>query len=431
MNVKINKLENSQVELEFKIDKGEFNQALNTAFKKNVGKYNIPGFRKGKVPFSVFKQMFGIESLYNDAANLVIDKSYMDAINENKIEVVDYPKIDIVNINENEDFAYKAVVYVRPEVKLGNYKGIEVSEVTYEVTDEDINKEIEEMRNKGARFQSKENSVIEYGDVAVIDFKGFVDEVPFEGGEGTNYNLSIGSNTFIDTFEEQLIGKIKGDEIDVLVTFPIEYHVENLKGKAAKFEVKINDVMKKELPELNDEFAKDYSEFKTLEELSNDIRNKKKENNINKAKYEFENSVIEKVCENAEVYVPEPMIESEITRLVKEFENKIKQQGIDLQKYSQYYGITIDEIRNNFRDRANKQVLSDLVLEKVSKEEEISVSEEQLNEKALELAKMYSAEEEKIDSIKATLLASHRDSLERDLILTKTIEFLVKEAKKS
>lgn len=430
MNVQLNNLENSQVELIIKVKKEEFCEAVQKAFKKNVGKYNVPGFRRGKVPFPIFKQMFGTEVLYNDAANLVIDKSYRNAIEENKVEVVDYPNIELITCNENEDFEYKAIVYVKPQVKLGDYKNLAIEEVKYEVVEEDIDRELDILREKNTRLISKEDGKIEEKDIAIIDFKGFVDDKAFEGGEGKNYNLTIGSKTFIDNFEDQLIGKSKGEEVIVNVTFPEDYNVDDLKGKPAKFEVKINDIKIKELPELDDEFAKNYSEFNTLDELKSNIESKLRTNNENKQRYELENSIIEKVCENAEVDIPAPMIESEINRLVEDFESKIKYQGISLDKYCQYYSISLEDIRNNFRDRASKQVLSNLVLEEVSKQENIRESEEEVNNKALELAKMYSQEEEQISAIKENLLHNHRGSLEKDVIFTKTVKFLVDNNKK-
>lgn len=430
MNVKLNNLENSRVEFVVRVDRDEFCEAVQKSFEKNVSKYNVPGFRRGKVPFKIFKQMFGSEVLYNDAANLVIDRTYRKAIDENNIEVVDYPNIEIVTCNENEDFEYKAVVYVKPKVKLGLYRGIEVEEVKYEVFDEDINRELESLREKNSRLISKENGLVEKNDIAVIDFKGFVNGKPFDGGEGKDYSLVIGSNTFVDNFEEQLIGKSKGEQVIVNVNFPQDYNVEELKGESAKFEVKIKDIKLKELPDLNDNFAKNFSEFNNMEDLRNSIRDRLKTINDNKQKYEFENSLIEKVCENAEVYIPEPMVESEIDRLVEDFENKLKYQGINLDKYCEYYGISLEDIRNNFRDRANKQVLSNLVLEEISKKENIEVSDEELEGKALELSKMYSQDKEKMDSIKDTLLKTHKISLEKDIVFSKTVEFLVNENKK-
>lgn len=430
MNIQLNDLENSRVELIVKVDKEEFCDAVQKSFRKNVSKYNVPGFRRGKIPFKIFKQMFGSEVLYNDAANLIIDKTYRDAVEENKIEVVDYPNIDVITCSENEDFEYKAVVYVKPKVKLGLYKGVEVEEVKYKVSEDDINKELENLRERNSRIISKESGIIEENDIAVIDFKGFINGEAFEGGEGKNYDLTIGSKTFIDNFEEQLIGKCKGDEVEVNVKFPDDYNVEDLRGKQSKFEVKINDVKIKELSELNDNFAKNFSEFDKLDDLKKDIENKLRVNNENKEQYELENSVIEKVCNNVEVYIPEPMIESEIDRLVEDFGKKIQYQGISLDKYCQYYGITLDDIRGNFKDRAHKQVLSNLVLEEISRVENIEVSNDEVENKALELSKEYSQDSEKIESIKTNLLSTYRSSLERDILISKTIKFLVKESKK-
>lgn len=430
MNVQLNTLENSRVELIIKVENKEFVEAINKSFKKNVGKYNVPGFRRGKVPFNVFKKMFGVESLYNDAVNILIDKTYRDAIQENKLEVVDYPEIDLITCDEEKDLEYKAVVYVKPEVKLGEYKGVKVDEVKYDLSQEDVERELNSMREENSRLISKESGLVEQGDIAVIDFKGFIDEIPFEGGEGKDYSLAIGSKTFIDNFEDQLVGKKKDEEVVVNVTFPEDYNVEELKGKPAKFEVKINDVKIKEFPELDDEFAKSFSEFETLDELKKDISEKLETSNSNRAKAEYENAVIEKVCENAEVYIPDPMINSEIDKLVKDFENKIRYQGINLDKYCEYYGITLEDIRNNFKDRASKQVLSSLVLEEISKREKMEITEEELDNKTSELAKLYAEDGDKIKSIKETLMSSYKDSLEKDILFSKTVEFLVNESKK-
>ncbi|BAK56080.1 trigger factor [Candidatus Arthromitus sp. SFB-mouse-Japan] len=429
MNVQLNNLENSRVEFIIKIDKKEFSDAIQMSFKKNVSKYNIPGFRKGKIPFEIFRKMIGVEALYNDAANILIERTYKNAVEDHKVEVVDYPSIDIINCKGGEDFEYKATVYVKPNVVLGEYKYLDVEEVSYEVNDNDIEQELQNLREKNARLILKDGT-IENGDIVVIDFKGFIDNEPFDGGEAKDYNLVIGSNSFIDNFEDQLIGKSKGDKVDVNVVFPIDYGVDKLKGKEAKFEVNINEIKVKELEELDDNFAKTYSEFSTLDELKNSIREKKIKDNDTKQKYEFENSVIEKVCSNSQVDIPEPMIQSEIDRLIHDFENKVKYQGTTLEQYCQYYGIGLDDIRNNFRDRAVKQVLSNLVIEEISKKENISVNGDELDVKALELAKMYSHDEEKISSIKESLLSSYKDSLKRDIVMSKTVEFLVNQNKK-
>lgn len=431
MNVQLNKLENSRVEFIIKVDKKEFGEAIQRAFKQNISKYNVPGFRKGKAPFQVFKQMFGVEVLYNDAANFVIDKTYREAIEENNVEVVDYPSVDIITCSETEDFEYKAVVYVKPEVKLGDYKGLNIEEVKYEVSEDDIEQELQNLREKNSRLISKESGIIEEGDTAVIDFKGYINDEPFNGGEAKDYSLIIGSKSFIDTFEDQLVGKAKGDNVDVNVVFPENYGVDELKGKDARFEVTINEVQIKELPELNDEFVKDHSEFSTVTELKDSVKDKLSKNNENKQKFEFENSVIGAVCGNAEVSIPEPMIQSEIDRLIQDFENKIRYQGVSLDQYCQYYGISLEDIRNNFRDRAEKQVLSNLVLEEISKKENILADEEEIDNKALELAKMYSQEQEKINSIKENLLSSYKNSIKNDIVLSKTVEFLVNENRKS
>ena len=431
MDVRLNTLENSKVELIIKVDSSKFCEAINKSFKKNVSKYNVHGFRKGKVPFDIFKKMYGVEVLYNDAANLVIDGTYRNAISENNVEVVDYPEIEILVCSENEDFEYKAVVYVKPEVNLGDYKGLDIEEVKYEVSEEDIEKELNDMREKNSRLVEKKEDLVEEGDIAIIDFKGYVDGKPFDGGEAKGHNLTIGSKTFIDNFEGQLVGKKKGEDVVVKVKFPDDYHVENLKSMPAEFEVKINDIRVKEIPELDDNFAKNFSEFDNLSDLKDNIRKKLIDNNEKKQKYEFENSLIEKVCNNASVNIPNPMIESGIDRLVGDFENKLKYQGLDINRYCDYYGINLDDIRNNFRERASKQVLSSLVLEKISKQENICASNDEIDKKAEELSNMYSSASDNKDSIKNTLLRLHKNSIERDIIFSKTVEFLVNENKKS
>lgn len=431
MNVQLNNLENSRVEFIIRVDKKEFVEAIQKAFKQNISKYNVPGFRKGKAPFQIFKQMFGVSVLYNDAANFVIDRTYREAIEEHKVEVVDYPNIDIITCSENEDFEYKATVYVKPEIRLGDYKGLDIEEVKYEVSEDDIERELQNLREKNSRLISKESGIIEEGDTAIIDFKGYINGEPFNGGEAKNYSLVIGSKSFIDNFEDQLVGKAKGDNLEINVVFPENYGVDELKGKEAKFDVIVNEVQVKELPELNDSFAKDHSEFNTIAELRDSVRDRLAESNENKQKFEFENSVIEAVCGNVDVSIPEPMIQGEIDRLIQDFENKIRYQGVSLDQYCNYYGISLEDIRSNFKERAEKQVLSNLVLEEISKKENIIADEEEISDKALELAKMYSQDDEKINSIVDNLLKSYKESIIKDIILSKTVKFLVNENRKS
>ncbi len=428
MDVRLNNLENSRVELVIKVNKESFCDALRRVFRSSVSKYNVPGFRRGKAPFNVFKKMFGLEVLYSDAANFIIDKTYREVINEKNIQVVDYPEINVIKCDENEDFEYRAVVYIKPDVKLGKYRGIELDDVKYEVTEDDINDELKSIQSKNSRILSKKSGVVENGDIVTIDFKGYVDGKIFEGGEGKDYNLIIGSGTFIDNFEEQLIGRSKGEEICVDVTFPEDYNVDKLRGKKARFEVKINDIKIRELPDIDDDFAKSFSEFNTLDDLKNDIYTKLEKKNNDKRDSELENQLIKKVCESAEVYIPAPMVETEIDKLVQDFETKIKYQGVTLENYCKHYGITLEDIRSNFRDRANKQVLSSLVLEKISMDENIHASEDEIHDKALSLSQLYSQDDEKIRSIKDNLIKTHKKYLEQEVIFSKTIKFLLNES---
>ncbi len=391
MNAKLEKLENNIVKFEITVEAAKFNEAVKKAYKKNSKKYDVPGFRKGKAPLSIIEQHYGAGVFYEDAVNFCCDDTYPVALQENDIKPVDYPEIDIVEIGEGKDFVYTAKVTVIPEVELGEYKGVEVKKVQYPVTEEDINNELKAMQQKNARIETKpEEGLVEDTNIAVIDFKGSIDGTPFEGGEGADYSLEIGSGAFIDNFEEQLIGLKKGDTKDVEVSFPEEYGKEDFNGKKALFNVTIKEIKIKELPALDDEFAKDVSEFDTLEELRNDTKIKFEETNSKKEKDEYEDAVISAVCDNAKVDVPEAMVKSEVDQMIKELESKLSYQGLDLKSYYEFTNSSEEKVRDYMRETAEKRVKTRLVLEEIVKQEGIKVTEEELLEKATELAKQYS-----------------------------------------
>ena len=422
MNIKAEKIEANVVKLEVTVPAEDFIAAMQKSYRKNLNKFNVPGFRKGKVPMAIVEKMYGPEVLFEDAAYVIYDDTYPKAIEEQNINPVDYPKLDIVQIEKGKDFIYTAEVTVRPEVKLGEYKGLEVEKTEYPVTDEDVEKQINSMRERNVRIIEKTGAV-ENGDIAVIDFEGFVDETAFEGGKGTDYELTIGSGTFIPGFEEQLIGKNAGENVDVNVTFPEDYQSEDLKGKPAVFKVAVKAVKTKELPELNDEFAKDVSEFDTLDELKQDERKKLETANAEKAKKEYEDKVVEKAIEACEVDIPEAMITREADYMLKDIDYRLQYQGLNVEKYAQILGTTVDALKKDFMEPAAKNVRRALVLEAIAKAEGIEASDEEIEAKAEEIAKQYNAED--AEKIKNQVLTSQKDIIRDELVNNKVIELLV------
>ncbi|GAA0084314.1 trigger factor [Clostridium sp. CTA-7] len=427
MEAKMEKIEKNVVKFEVKVEAEEFQEAIKRAYNKNVKSFNIPGFRKGKVPMAIVKKYYGIGVLIEDAVNFAIESSYSKALEENSIIPVDYPKIDVITAEEGKDFVYTAEVTVYPEVELGEYKGLKVEKPSYEVTEDAINEKLKEMQQKNARVENKENGEIATGDTAVIDFKGFIDDVAFEGGEGKDYSLEIGSGTFIDTFEDQLIGSKVGDKVEVNVTFPENYGREELNNKKARFEVLVKEIKIKELPEIDDEFAKEVSEFDTLVELKEDITKKMEESNKVREEKEYEEAVIKAVVENAKVEIPAVMVEKEIDTMVKNLEQRLQYQGLNLEQYFQFTGTDAAKMRDYMKENAEVKVKTDLVLEAIEKAENIDVTEEELKEKAKEVAKMYSAgEDEKMVDL---LMNSQKAALVADVKVSKTINFLVENNK--
>ena len=427
MEAKMEKIDVNVVKFEVKVEANKFNEALTRAYKKNVKNFNVPGFRKGKVPMNVVKQYYGVGVLLEDAVNFAIDGSYSEVLKENNIIPVDYPKIDVVEVGEGKDFVYTAEVTVYPEVELGEYKGLSVEKKTYEVTEEEVAKKLKEMQEKNARVESKEEGTVENGNIAVIDFKGFVDGEAFQGGEGHDYSLEIGSKTFIDTFEEQLVGAKVNDTVEVNVTFPENYGKEELNGKPAKFEVTIKEIKVKELPELDDEFAKETSEFDTIAELKADITTKLEAANAERADREFEEAVINAVAENAKVEIPAVMVEKEVDKMVQNLQQRLQYQGLSLEQYFQFTGTDEEKMREYMRENAATKVKVDLVLEAVEKAENIDATEEEIKEKAVEVAKMYSASED--DKMVELLMQSQQAALRSDVITNKAVKFLLENNK--
>ncbi|MDU2123767.1 MAG: trigger factor [Clostridium celatum] len=427
MEAKMEKIDVNIVKFEVKVEAEKFDAALTRAYKKNVKNFNVPGFRKGKVPMNVVKKYYGIEVLLEDAVNFAIEGSYSEVLKENNIVPVDYPKIDVVEVGEGKDFVYTAEVTVYPEVELGDYKGLSIEKKTYEVTEEEVSKKLKEMQEKNARVETKEEGTVENGNIAVIDFKGYVDGEAFQGGEGKDYSLEIGSKTFIDTFEEQLVGAKVNDTVEVNVTFPENYGKEELNGKPAKFEVTIKEIKVKELPELDDEFAKETSEFDTIADLKADVTKKLEEANTERSEREFEEAVITAVSGNAKVEIPEVMVEKEVDKMVQNLQQRLQYQGLTLEQYFQFTGTDEEKMREYMRANAQTKVKVDLVLEAIEKAENIEATEEEIREKAVEVAKMYSASED--EKMVDLLMQSQQAALRADVITNKTIKLLIENNK--
>ncbi|WP_139905422.1 trigger factor [Clostridium thermarum] len=427
MNIKFEKVETNVVKLEVTVELAKFNEALKKAYAKNVKKYNVPGFRKGKVPMGILTKMYGEGIFYEDAVNICIDDTYPQALKEYDIHPVDYPEIDIVEIGSGKDLVYTAKVTTMPEVKLGDYKGVEVKKSEYPVTDEDVMNELKVMQEKNARIETKTEGTVENGNIAIIDFKGYIDGVAFEGGEGKNYSLEIGSGSFIDNFEEQLIGAAVGEKRDVKVTFPEQYGREELNGKQALFEVTVNEIKVKELPALDDEFAKEVSEFDTLEELKADTRNEMEKANEERAKREYEEKVISTVCDNATIEIPEVMIKKEIDVMLKDMENRLKYQGLDLETYYQYTGSTEEKMREYMRESAISKIKADLVINEIAKVENITATEEEIKAKAEEVAKLYGGKD--IEKTVDLLLKAQSEYLKLDVVNEKVVKMLIDNSK--
>ncbi len=376
MSLQVEKLEKNMAKLTVEVPAEEFDKALTAAYNKNKGRFNIPGFRKGKAPQAMIEKMYGASILYEDAVNEALDATYGDAAEESGLDIVSRPEVDIVQVEKGKTLIYTATVAVKPEVTLGDYKGIEVTKASAEVTDEDIEADLKRVQEQNSRLVTVEDRAVEDGDQTVIDFEGFVDGKTFDGGKGEDYPLTIGSHSFIDTFEEQLVGKNIGEECEINVTFPNEYHATDLAGKPAMFKVTVKEIKKKELPELNDEFASEVSEFETLEEYKKDIKEKLAEKKEKAAATENEDHVVEKVVENATMEIPEPMIDSQVNNMVNDYARRMQEQGLSLDQYMKFTGMTIESLKDQMKPQALKRIQTRLVLEAVVKAENITVADE-------------------------------------------------------
>ena len=426
MSVQVEKLEKNMAKLTIEVDAAQFEDAMKKAFNKNKNKFNIPGFRKGKAPRAMIEKMYGEGIFYEDAADEAINATCMQAMDESGLEIVSRPEVAVEQIGKDKPFIYTALVAVRPEVTLGEYKGIEVEKADAAVTAEDVEAELKKVQEQNARLLSVEDRPVADGDKTVIDFEGFVDGKPFDGGKATDYELTIGSHSFIDTFEEQLIGRNIGEECEVNVTFPEEYHAPELAGKPATFKVTVKEIKVKELPALDDEFAGEVSEFETMDEYKKDIEAKILERKQKEAATENENRVVDRVAANASLEIPDKMVESQIDNMVQDTARRMQGQGLSMDMYMKYTGMTMDTMRDQMRPQALKRIQTRLVLEEVVKAEDIQVSDERLDE---ELAKMAAAYQMEVDKLKEYMSDRDKEQMKEDLAVQEAVDFLVAEAK--
>lgn len=425
MTAKWEKLEGNSGVLTIEVGEEQVKEGLNVAFQKVVKKVNVPGFRKGKMPRGMFEKRFGVESLYQDALDILLPEAYENAIVETGIEPIDRPDIDIEQMEQGKVLIFKATVQVKPEVKLGEYIGLEVEALDTNVTDEDINKELETLQSRHAELVIKEDGKAENGDTVVMDFEGFVDGETFEGGKGDNYSLELGSGSFIPGFEEQLVGVSAGESKDVEVTFPEEYHAAELAGKPAVFKTTVHEIKAKELPTLDDEFAKDVDdEVETLDALKGKIKTRLEDDKKHEAMHHLQDSLVEKATANAEVEIPTVMVENEINRMMKEFEQRLQSQGMNLELYFQFSGHDESVLRAQMKEEAEKRVRVNLTLEAIVKAENIVVTDEDVNEELKNMAEMYKMTVEAIEKALGSL-----DGIKGDLKLKKAVDFLIENKK--
>ena len=390
MNCKVEKTKNvNEVKLEITVEATKFDEAIKKVYFKSAKYFNIPGFRKGKAPMQIVEKYYGKEIFYEDAFNEVAQDALEEAIKENKLEVVSRPDIEVTQIEKGKDLIFTAIMQTKPEAELGKYKGIEIKKIEYNVSDEDIEHELGHMQEHNSRLISIEDRPVESGDIATIDFEGFVDGKAFEGGKAEKHDLEIGSNTFIPGFEDQVIGMKIDEEKDIKVKFPEEYFSKELAGKDATFKVKVHEIKKKELPQLDDEFAKDVSEFDTLKELKADIKAKQEKQNEEKAKYETQDAVMKAICENMKVEIPSGMVEMEIDNMLKDIEQRLSYQGLKLEQYLQMMGKTMEDMRKEYEPQAIEAIKSRLAIEAVAKAEKIEATDKEIDEKLKEMAKNY------------------------------------------
>ena len=426
MSVQVEKLEKNMAKLTVEVPAEEVEKALQAAYMKEKNKISIPGFRKGKVPRAMIEKMYGAAVFYEEAANILIQDNYAAAMEESKEDIVSRPTIDVVQIESGKPFIFTAEVAVRPEVTLGKYKGVQVTKIDTTVTDEEVEAALEKEQQKNSRTVTVTDRPVANGDTAVIDFEGFVDGVAFEGGKGENHPLEIGSHSFIDTFEDQLVGHNTGDEVEVNVTFPEKYQAADLAGKPAVFKVKINEIKTKELPELNDEFASEVSEFDTLAEYKEDLRKHLEVEKENEAKRTKEDEAIKKIIDKSTMEIPEAMIETQCENMINEFAQRIAQSGLSMEQYMQFSGMTIDGLKEQVRPEAETRIKSSLVLEQIAKDENIEVSEDEINAEIEKMAAQYGME---ADKLKEYLGDAEKESIKRDLSVTKAVDLIMENVK--
>lgn len=426
MSVQVEKLENSMAKLTIEVAAEELEKALENAFQKNKNKISVPGFRKGKVPRQMIEKMYGPAIFYEDAANELIPTAYEKALDECEEDIVSSPEIDVTQIEKGKSFIFTATVALKPEVKLGKYKGVKIDKIDAEVTDEEVDAEINKERENNARNIEVTDRAVKDGDMTVIDFEGFVDGVAFDGGKGENYPLTIGSGAFIPGFEEQLVGAEIGKEVEVNVTFPEDYQAEDLKGKAAVFKCTVKEIKEKELPELDDEFASEVSEFETLAEYKEDVKAKLTEKKAKEAKDAKEAAVIEAIVKDSEMEIPEPMLTTQQRQMVDEFAQRIQMQGLSIDQYFQFTGTTYDKMIEQVKPQAEKRIKSRLVLEAIVKAEKIEATEEDYEEELKSMAEAYQME---VDKVKEMLPEKSVSQIKQDIAVRKAAEFAVENAK--
>ena len=426
MSVRVEKLEKNMAKLTVEVSAEDFKAAIKKAFNKNKNRFAIPGFRKGKAPQAMIEKMYGEGVFYEDAADEAINASYAEAMKESGLDIVSRPEVTIEKIGKDEPFVYSALVAVKPEVTLGQYKGVEVEKADASVSAEDVEAELKKVQEQNARLLTVEDRGVEDGDQTVIDFEGFVDGKGFEGGKAEDYPLTIGSHSFIDTFEEQLIGKKIGEECEVNVTFPTEYHAADLAGKPATFKVTVKEIKVKELPELNDEFASEVSEFDTLDEYKKDVEKKLAEKKEIEANSKNEDAVVAKVVENATMEIPDKMIDAQAENMVQDMARRMQSQGLSLDMYLKYTGMTVEQMKEQARPDAEKRIRTRLVLEAVAKAENIQISDEKVDEEVAKMAEAYKMEVEKL---KSYMSESDVKQMKEDLAVQQAVDLLVAEAK--
>lgn len=426
MSVQVEKLEKNMAKLTVEVSAEDFKAAIKKAFNKNKNRFAIPGFRKGKAPQAMIEKMYGEGVFYEDAADEAINASYAEAMKESGLDIVSRPEVTIEKIGKDEPFVYSALVAVKPEVTLGQYKGVEVEKADASVSAEDVEAELKKVQEQNARLLTVEDRGVEDGDQTVIDFEGFVDGKGFEGGKAEDYPLTIGSHSFIDTFEEQLIGKKIGEECEVNVTFPTEYHAADLAGKPATFKVTVKEIKVKELPELNDEFASEVSEFDTLDEYKKDVEKKLAEKKEIEANSKNEDAVVAKVVENATMEIPDKMIDAQAENMVQDMARRMQSQGLSLDMYLKYTGMTVEQMKEQARPDAEKRIRTRLVLEAVAKAENIQISDEKVDEEVAKMAEAYKMEVEKL---KSYMSESDVKQMKEDLAVRQAVDLLVAEAK--